>query len=214
MKKGFSLVEALLVTAILSIILGAVFGIAYQAQRSFQSEREYAETTQHARVAMDQIIRYVRQAGNDPLEVMEGSNTPPVEILSDGGGEGQTQFRINSDITGSSDDNLTGDPDGGLTSPMEQVTVSYFPDSQQLLMDINDGNGSQLMADNITDFTIELFNSAGEATTDENAVVRVRVEMTAETANPDQRTGQVNSVTFTSDVYIRNRGYNLFQPGA
>ena len=122
--KGFSIVEALIVVAILSVVLGAIFGIAYKAQVSFDAEKRFTETSQHARIAMDEIVRYVRQAGNDPFP-KDGFSYPAVELLNGN----SNQIVVRSDITGSypNPGSATGDPDHLLNSPMEDVTIQYVP---------------------------------------------------------------------------------------
>ncbi len=205
MNKGFSFLEVLIVTAILAITLGAVFSLVYQSQQSFQSERQLNDTVQQARIAMDQIVRCIRQAGNDPRHSI---GVPPVEVLGTG------YIRINSDITGSvasttgNSMESTGDPDGTLSSVNERVTVRHDAGEQRLYLDI--GDGEELLADHISALNLSFFDAQGAATTDPAAIVRVDIEMVAETAKTRASTGNINSVTLTSTAFIRNRSYQLF----
>jgi prepilin-type N-terminal cleavage/methylation domain-containing protein len=203
MNKGFSFIELMIVTLIITGVLAAIFTIAYQTQLSFDSEKQFTETSQHARVTMDQIVRYLRQAGNDPLEYMKSHNIPAVQVMGD------NHVIINSDVTGSYD-GTTGDPDGALDSPFEIVTVRYNPGFSQVTMDLNDGNGPQIMADHISAFRMRFFDSNGAATMVSSQVAAVEVEMTANTGRVDRRTGRVNAVSFRSEVFVRSKSFDLF----
>jgi hypothetical protein len=134
---------------------------------------------------------------------MESNGIPAVEILND------RQIVINSDITGSFD-GTSGDPDGALTGPFEVVTVSYESGSKQVMMDLNDGSGPMIMADEISAFSFKFFDSAGAATADSSTVAAVEVEMTANTAQADRRTGRVNAVSYRSDGFMRRKSFDLF----
>jgi type II secretory pathway pseudopilin PulG len=202
MSKGYSFIEILIVTLILTVILGGVFGIAYQAQMSFDSEKQFTETTQHARIAMDQIVRYLRQAGNDPEGGMRTNKIPAIQL------SGTSAITVNTDITGSVGGTL-GDPDGLLTSPLESVFINYNSALREVSIRLQ-GEPAQVMADNISDCTFVGLDANGSVTSDGNQVVAVRVTMTADTARRDRRTGRINSVTFSSDVFIRSRSYDLF----
>lgn len=203
MNKGFSFIEVMVVTAILSVVLGAIFAVAYQAQMSFESEKQFTDTSQQARMALDQIVRHVRQAGNDPLGYLKGHSIPAVHVGS------SSSATINSDITGSFD-GTTGDPDGALNSPLEIVSVNYNSSLKRVTIDINDGRGPQTMADNIEAFNLRYFDKLGAETTVSADVTAVRVEMTAATDRPDRRTGKQNSVTLRSDVFIRSKSFDMF----
>ncbi len=194
-------------TAILSIMTGALMTVMYQAQHSYRSQEDLMEVTQTARVAMNQITRYLRQAGNDPLESAFAIATP-VQI------QGSGHITINSDITGSvasttgNSKESTGDPDGILDSIYEQVEVRYDSGSEQLLIDI--GYGEQVLAENVSGLTLTYFDLDGNETTNPDAIAKVKVELVAETEDPDQRTGNVSSLTLVSEVFIRSQSFDPF----
>jgi len=204
--KGFSIVEALIVVAILSVVLGAIFGIAYKAQVSFDAEKRFTETSQHARIAMDEIVRYIRQAGNDPFP-KDGISYLAVERLSG------NEINVRSDITGSYDGD-TGDPDHLLTGPMEFVTIRYNPTNgiRSIAIEDHHGGGSQVLADNIDvpsgDSFFKFYDSAGNLTTDSTKIVSVEVTMAAKT--PPRPGSGVNTVTYRSHVFIRSKAFDVF----
>lgn len=205
MNRGFSFIEVMVVTAILVIALGAVFSLAVQSQRSFQSERQLNEATQQARLAFNQITRYIRQAGNDPLDAM---TVPAIEILGPG------HIRINSDITGSQPSvtgnalERTGDPDGLLTSIHERVTIRHNSGTQTLFIDV--GYGEEATATGISDLSFTFLNGAGLETTNGYEIAEVRMEMEAETARESLTTGRISSITMASSVFIRSQSFELF----
>ncbi|MFB3904330.1 MAG: PilW family protein [Acidobacteriota bacterium] len=202
--KGFSFLEVLIVVAILSVVLSAIFGIAYQAQRSFDEEKRFTETSQHARVAMDEIVRYIRQAGNDPYP-KEGTPFPAIEI-----GLGGNQITVRSDITGSYD-GRTGDPDKALNSPMEDVTIK-FESGTVWIQDNRTGGGFQPLADNIEtppgETFFKFYDSAGNQTTVNDQIVSVEVAIAAKT--PPRAGNMRNTVTYRSHVFIRSKAFDVF----
>jgi prepilin-type N-terminal cleavage/methylation domain-containing protein len=205
MNRGFSFIEVMIVTAILVLALGAVFSIAVQSQRSFQSERQLNEATQQARLAFNQIVRYIRQAGNDPFNALA---VPPIEILGPG------HIRINSDITGSQPSvtgntlERTGDPDGLLNSIHERVTVRHNSGTQTLFIDV--GYGEEVAATGISTLDFTFLNRAGVETNNGFEVAEVRLEMEAETERESLTTGRINSITLASSVFLRSQSFELF----
>lgn len=206
MNRGYSLLEVLIVTIVLVIVTAAIFPLLYQGQQSFRGEKQFAEATQEARVALDQISRYIRQAGNDPLEA---TSVAPIEILSTG------HIRINSDITGSvasttgNSKESTGDPNGSLNSIYERVEVRYDSTRQEIYLDV--GYGEELLASNMSSFNLTFFDASGNTTSNPASIVRARIEMVAETEYDDPRTGRISSITLASDVFIRNQAFQLFE---
>jgi type II secretory pathway pseudopilin PulG len=201
--RGFSLIEALIVTATLSLILGAIFGVAYKAQVSFDAEKRFTETSQRARIAMDEIVRYIRQAGNDPFP-KDGFSFLAVERVSG------SEINVRSDITGSYD-GQTGDPDHVLTSPMEDVTIRY--DSVAKQISIIDHHGPlQTLGDNIEipsgESFFQCYDSAGNLTTVSSDIVSVEVTMAAKT--PPRAGSGINTVTYRSHVFIRSKSFDVF----
>ncbi len=211
MKKGFSLLEALFVVITLSVVLGGIFGIAYKAQVSFDEEKRFTETSQQARVAIDEITRYIRQAGNDPLKALKtasGGPYPPVERL------GVQQIRIRTDITGSyhGPGAPTGDPDGKLLSPFEDVTIGYDPGSKRVyLVDHHaplEAQGTQVLADNIDNFGFFCQDSTGGLAASNFDIAAVDILMVAKA--PRRAANRISSVRYRSHVFVRSKTFDVF----
>jgi prepilin-type N-terminal cleavage/methylation domain-containing protein len=207
-ESGFTLTEMLVVVAVLAILSGGIMTLFSQSQDVYESQRDVTAVTQQVRIAMDQMVRYLRQAGNDPLDYLESSSIPPVEILGTG------HVRINSDLTGTvpaaGGDPLeaSGDPDGTLDNLYERVVFRYEPSSSQLYMDM--GHGEEIIAEGVSNFALSFFDEDGNTTTDEDSIVRVGVELVAHSENPGRTTGKVQSFTLQSDVMLRTKTFDVF----
>ena len=66
-QEGFTLLELLLSMGIFVIISGAAFGLLNTAQKRFQSEGQILSSFQEGRLALDQIVRDVNDAGYPAL---------------------------------------------------------------------------------------------------------------------------------------------------
>jgi len=212
-----TLLEILISTSIFAVVAGGIFTIFDQSQHSFRSQGDLTEVVQQTRIAMDQIQTYIRQAGNDSENVFDSQTPPfghshsgifPIEYSAAG------YIQINSDITGSVGSGLgaTGDPDGNFTARGEKVIVRYDAAQDELNIDI--GDGEQVLAENISSFTLTFYDLAGNQITNpasnESDITRVQIHLEAETENLDQATGKVQSITLDSDVMLRSQFYDFW----
>ncbi len=206
-SRGFTLAEIVIANAVLVVAAGAIFSVFYQSQHSLESQQDILEVTQQARAAMLQVSSYLRQAGNDPEGYLRDNNIPPIELL------GTNYIRINSDITGAvpavSGDPLdaVGNPDGTLDNLYERVEVRYDASQECLHLDI--GYGADVVAENLSfDFTFLDIN--GNVTANEDDIVRVHIEVVAETEDLHPLTEEVQSITLQSEVMLRSRSFDVF----
>ena len=203
-SRGFTSIEALIAIVVLLVLLGAVMSTFFQSQKLYTSQHELMAASETGRIAMNQIQSFLRQAGNDPNNI----GLTPITI------DNPNQITIYSDVTGAVPATsglpmeATGEADGTLNNLYEQVTIRYDPGSEELF--INVGNGEQLLADNVAVFSCSFYDMQGNVTTDGNQIARVHIELAIETENPDQQTGNVNSVTLVSDVMVRTQSYRFF----
>ena len=227
-SRGFTLVELLIATAVLVTIGGATFVLLNQSQRSFRSQQDMTEVVQQARLSMDLITTYLRRGGNDPQKIFETWGVPATIPFGHGTGPGShagifpievnsaQHILIHSDVTGSvtSGSTPTGDPDGTIDNLYEKVVVRYDSVARNLYMDIADGSGEQLYADNISSFAFTFYDLAGtlitNPATNEAAITRIHVQLTAESEDPDPESGKIQTITLESDVMVRSKSFSPF----
>ncbi len=203
-SRGFTLVEALIATVVLTVLLGALMTTFSQSQRLYTSQHDLVEASQVGRIAMNQIQSFLRQAGNDPDDI----GLTPITI------DNPNQCTIHSDVTGSVPDSggdpmyATGEANGTLANLYEQVTIRYAPDDDQLF--INVGGGEHLLAEDMPLFELTFYDLQGNTTADGNKIARVHIKMVVETSNSDQETGKVRTMTFESDVMVRTQSFRFF----
>ena len=109
-QKGFSLVELLIVIALLSVLMSITGQILVQVQGGYVSQNELMEAQHYAMATMDTLARLIRQAGNDPQRI----DFVPLDPDPDGNGEWDS-IHIRSDWN---------PPDGLLDDPNEDIVFS------------------------------------------------------------------------------------------
>src|SRR5256886_9859704 len=75
--EGFSLIEMMVVMAIISIIMGSVFKSIDLTQRTARSQQVRLDLTQQAREFVDQLTRDLRSAGYPYQRNMAGLTNAP-----------------------------------------------------------------------------------------------------------------------------------------
>lgn len=204
-NKGFTLSEVLITTAILALITGAAMSVFNQSQLTYMAQNDFRETTSQLRVALDEMVRYVRQAGSDPNEVL---GLDPIQVVGTG------HIQVNSDVTGSvpsttqNSAEATGDPDGTLDSIYETVTIRHDTTDSRIYLDI--GYGEQVLAERTTDLSFSFFDMNGNSVTDPAQIARVKIELAGTAEKVDPRTGKLSSITLQSNAFIRSRTPEIF----
>ena len=85
-EGGFSLLEMLVALAIFLIITGVAFSLLGLSQKRYQTESQVLSGFQEARLALDQIVRDVNDAGYPPANQFQfGPQTPPVTMYAASG---------------------------------------------------------------------------------------------------------------------------------
>ena len=62
-QQGFSLIEMLIVCAILSLVLGAIFNTIQDITKKYKTEESRVNETQESREFLDQIVRDLHTSG-------------------------------------------------------------------------------------------------------------------------------------------------------
>jgi len=77
-QRGFSLIEVMMVLAIFLIISAAVFELLNASQIRYTAERDFLESFQGARLAVDLMVRDIHNAGYPPPYTFAGNlGAPP-----------------------------------------------------------------------------------------------------------------------------------------
>lgn len=85
LKFGFTIIEVSVTTAILSLVLGAVYGVYNLSQKAYTTEENMIEITQNGRVVFERLSREVRQATEIVTELPEEEASATSTILFEDG---------------------------------------------------------------------------------------------------------------------------------
>ncbi len=193
-EQGFTLVEVLIALALTVVTVGGIYGI-YLSQVQGQVVREdQLDMQQHARVAMDLIIRELRMAGYDPQHVNQDKN-----LLNDFDGitYHSTHLVVKADLNGN----------GAPTDSNESIRFSHDPATFTLRRDT--GGGRQPLAEHIETFSIKYFNHYGQPTTDSKQIRQIELSITARAKRLDPHyplNGGYRTITLQSRITPINLG--------
>lgn len=70
-RRGFSLLEMLIVVAVLSLVMGAIFNTIVDGMKKYRLEENRVNTTQESREFLDQIVRDLHSAGYPGLKMFQ-----------------------------------------------------------------------------------------------------------------------------------------------
>ena len=208
-RQGFTLLEALLATAITAVILGATYTMYLANQETFLRGEARSDLQQGARIAMDEMLRALHGLGYDPrltgrFGFRDSANPGAGPGCPDGSVGCATQAEIR----------FTLDDDGdGLVDDMGTERVG-FRLRDGVLQKIKPGGAlnPQPLATEITTLRFTFLDDAGRMIPDppgaaynltpvqRDAIRRVRIELTA------SRTvlGRTHTFSLTSEALLRN----------
>jgi hypothetical protein len=178
------------------VLSGSVFAMLARTQADAGHQSDVQVVTDDTRHAMDMLCRYLRQAGNDPL----GTGLVGIDI------SGPTEVRLRSDLTGSAGaaNPDKGDPDGDTSDAWEDVTIRY--NSGARTIEAQPGGGTtQTLVNNISAFSLQYFDAAGETTSAGWKVRKVQINLTGTSPVRDLRTGGFFSIALTGEIQIAAR---------
>ncbi len=208
-RRGFTLLEALLATAITAVVLGAIYTMYLANQETFLRGEARSDLQQSARIAMDAMLRALRGLGYDPrLTGRFGFRDP----ANPGGGAGCPDGSVG--CATQAEIRFTMDDDGdGLVDNVGTERVG-FRLRDGILQKIKPGAAlnPQPLATGITALRFTFLNAAGRTIPDppdaasnlapgqRDAIRRVRIELTA---SRDVR-GEMHAFSLTSEALLRN----------
>ena len=84
-KTAFTLIETVITIAILSLTIGAIYGVYILSQKTYQEAETLAEITQNGRVVLERITREIRQAREIATELPEEESDATSTIMFEDG---------------------------------------------------------------------------------------------------------------------------------
>ncbi len=150
-SRGFSLVEMLVIIAILTVVIAAVYSLFYRSQRTYTSQDQVVAMQQNARAAIELMSQELRMAGYDfnadrPSNAGIGLQVPGTDSDTS---VNATTIRITADL------NQDGNTREGTDSDEnEEVTYQYAQDINGVWKLTRN---TQTIADHIINFQITYF---------------------------------------------------------
>lgn len=177
-SKGFSLIELLVVMAILGVILTAIYSLVTSASKSQVSQDLEVEMQQNARSAMDFIVRELKNMVS--LNCLENTSTTCPDSKD------KIQFTSMTDM------------DSRIFSWISSDNILRYSKAPMGSED------RQPLADQITSFTLTPRDDKNIITTDLGSVRRIDVTLTARTSIIDPNTKGYRTYSTTSSIKKRN----------
>lgn len=198
--RGFSLLEALVVTALFGIVLTAVFTTAVTSQTIAVRGTSKIDLQQNARVGMELLATELRMAGYDPSNALPTLATVPPNCTPTpppGAGPFAVQAACPQALSFVAD--VTGD---GTTD-----RVGYRLVGTQVLRDFSAWDGttfpaatSSAVVDSVSAFTVTYYDGSNVVTADPARIRRITITLTTQgTAG-----GKAATFPLTLDVRPRN----------
>jgi prepilin-type N-terminal cleavage/methylation domain-containing protein len=207
-ERGFTLAEMLVVCAIVGLVMASLLGLVMSGQQAYWFGTTQVDAQQTARVALERMVREIRQAGYYP----QNPDTNPATCSAapcytfDAIGSGPTassltlQYDWNGDGT-SAGSGKVNDPvqcATGTACRGERVTYS-FSSGTLTRQEVGVDTTPQTIASGISSLTLSYFAEDGTTTTTPANIRTVGVAVTAHTANLGAY------VSMTDRVRLRNR---------
>ncbi len=178
-SAGFTMMEMLMVLAIMSIAFGTIYKSFEHLNRSTATENVKSGVQQRVRIAVDFMVQDIRLAGLNPL------GTPGIGLQSIA--PDSIQFTMDANFDGDDDDTL------------EDIT--YALDSANGTLIQTNHLGSEILVDHVTNLNFTYLNTDDQTTGDINEIRSVIISLTMR--RPAGRDGDI-SRTYTTQVRCRN----------
>jgi type IV pilus assembly protein PilW len=176
---GFTMVEMMVVLAIISIAFGTIYKSFEQLNRSTTSENVKAGLQQGARIAVDFMVHDIRLAGLNPLQRPDIGfkvNLPA-----------KVQFTMDANFDGDDDDTF------------EDITYELNSADGTLVQ--TNHLGPEVLTDNVSNLNFTYLDIDDQTTMDPSEIRSVIVSLTMR--RPAGRDGEI-SRTYTTQVRCRN----------
>lgn len=185
-SAGFTLIEVMMVIAIISIVFGAIYRSFDIFTRSYTTENVKAGVQQKTRIGIDLMARDIRQAGLDPLRsanagfISSGTNTSSIQFTAD------------------------HNYDGNLDDPFENIIYALNGNVLEQTSDLGSGSVAATLLDNVTDLTFTYLDATDTPLAAPIPVGEIRTVLISLTLQrPAGREGPI-SRTYTTRIRCRN----------
>ena len=178
-SAGFTMVEMMMVLAIISIAFGTIYKSFEHLNRSTTTENVKAGIQQRVRIAVDFMVQDIRLAGLNPL------GTPDIgykENLPD-----KIQFTMDANFDGDDDDTF------------EDITYELNSADGTLVQ--TNHLGPEVLVDNVSNLNFTYLDIDEQTTMDRSEIRSVIISLTM--SRPAGRDGEI-SRTYTTQVRCRN----------
>jgi len=185
-KKGMTLIEVLLATAILATVLGGLYGTYLSGLKVWEDARERADLQAQARLAMDVMVNELRNATRTSTQ----NPSPNLSIPSSPNNK-QIQFYLPADKDG---DGLITDNQGDIEWATNNMIHYQFVPGQKKLRRLEQGV-ERILANDVSDVA---FSDIGIDPT--LALTELKIVLTL-----SKTTTKGRNVTFTLTSLVRLR---------
>ena len=177
---GFSLVELLVVLAVIGFVMAGTLGLLVVGMKSYALGAARVEAQQAARVALERMVKELRAAGYDPT----GAGLAAIAESE------PTRVAFHVDANGN-----------GVIDPTRERIVFLLRDG---VLRRDAGGGAQPIVEGVRRFELSYFDRAGIATADPAQVRSIRVRVETGHASPGSSPGITPGITMDTEVSLRN----------
>jgi prepilin-type N-terminal cleavage/methylation domain-containing protein len=231
--QGFTLVELLVVLAIVSIVMGGIYSVFVRSNRVYISQEEVVAAQQEARSALDILGREIRMAGFIAANNKTGGLDPIIAPAWTGNADSAIEIAEVDDIAKTTTlafkSNLDGtDTDLDGNDDTEAVRYVYYhsdhadPSRQNTLTrevltwnggwSDPSGEGEKVFLENIQDLTLTYQMADGTTSAEPTNLEEIRgvvISITAQTSievEPFEGGKDIRTRQLISNIQIRNLG--------
>ncbi len=202
--RGFSLVELLVTTFVMTIVLGSVLALSNQGQARHEFEQDLLAVQQSAREVCDQMYRDIRMAGYPQQKLYAASLNWTASNSN----------KIASGFTTIVTNNLVFQGDIDNDGIVEVVEYSLAGTTLRRSEVEKNSNGTvpsadpQILAENVTGFNLTYYRWNSGAWTSSGVttanVTRVDISVTLQTSAKDPQAKQYRNTNVQTSIIARN----------
>jgi len=207
-ERGYTLAEMMVVCAIVGLIMASLLGLVMSGQQAYWYGSTQVDAQQTTRVALDRMVREIREAGyypQNPDTAPATCSAPPCyNFNAIGTGASASSLTLQYDWNGDGTSAASGkvnDPvtcATGATCKGERVTYSYSSGTLTR-QEVGVDSTPQTIASGLSAFSFTYLAADGTTTTTPSAIRTVAVTISAQTANKGAY------VTMSDRIRLRNR---------